>query len=223
MRKAGLIITLTMVFFCGGCSIIGFMLSPGAYEKKIPAEYELAGHAKQKILVLVNQPGWLNAQANLRYYLTDAINKNLIRNIRISSKNFVTYDELSNYRSGQPNFLQLSPVEISKALRADVVLAVAIEDSQLTELGQTGYYKAHLYARAALFDTLTGTKLWPSEDSRSIKVGFEAEGYNREMAIQRLVIACAHCITRYLYPCYIDNFKIADDMSSLGWESWNLN
>jgi len=221
MKKAGLIITLTAVFFCGGCSIAGLMSSPGAYEKKIPAEYDLAKHAKQKILILVDQPGWINAQVNLRYYLTEAISRNLIRNIKPHADNLVSYDELADYRSNQPNFLSLSPVETGKALHADVVLAVTIQDYQLAELGQTGYYKAHLYAQAALFDTAADKKLWPSENSRSVKVGFEAEGYSKEMAVGRLVTACANCITRYFHPCYRDNFKIADDISNAGWENWD--
>jgi hypothetical protein len=221
MKKTGLVITLTMVYLCGGCNIIGFILTPGAYENKIPAEYDFAKHAKQKVLILVEQPGWINAQANLRYYLTEAISRNLIRNTRLRANNLVAYDELADYRSNREDFSLLSPIEAGRALHAEIVLAVTIVDCRLTELGQTGYYKSHLYAQAALFDTAAGTKLWPSEDSRSIKVGFEAEGHNQETAVKRLTNACAHCITRYLYPCSIDNFKIADDISSPNWQSWD--
>ena len=222
MKKAGLITGLTAVFFSGGCALIGIMGTPGAYEKKIPAEYNFAKHAKQKTLILVNQPGWINAQVNLRYYLTDAISKNLIGNTTLSADNLVSYDELSDYRSNQPNFSLLTPVEAGKALHADIVLAVTVADYQLTALEDSGYYKAHLYAQAVLLDTVDGAKLWPDEDSRTVKVGFEAEGYNKEMAVKRLVTSCAHCITRYFYPCYRDNFKITDDISNIDWESWNL-
>ena len=220
MKKTGLVITLAAVLSCGGCAIIGIMSEPGAYEKKISPEYDFAAHAKQRTLILVNQPGWINAQVNLRYYLTEAIIKNICENLKFSSANFISYDELSNYRSNQPDFALLSPVEAGKALHADVVLAVTIEDYQLTELGETGYYKAHLYAQAVLLNAADDAKLWPAEDSRTVKVGFEAEGQNKETAVKRLVNDCVHCITRYLYPCDRDNFKIADDMSKIDWENW---
>jgi len=223
IKRVCLVVILMTLLFCGGCAFIGAMASPGAYENKIPAEYDLAVHAKQKILIFVGQPAWIDAQVNLRYYLTDAISNNLIKNTRLPANNLVDYGELSDYRTNHPDFSFLSPVEAGKALNADIVLAVTIEDYQLTELGESGYYKAHLYGRAALFDTADGTKLWPSEDNKTIKVGFEAEGYNKEMAVGRLVYACAHCITRYFYPCYKDNFKIADDINKVDWESWDLN
>ncbi len=221
MKKAGLVTILTAILSCGGCGIIAVMGTPGPYENKIPPQYDFAKHAKQKILIFVDQPGWINAQVNLRYYLTEAISENLIRNIRLPAGNLVSYDELSNFRSNQPDFTLLSPVEVGKSLHADVVLAVTIEDYQLTALGESGYYKAHLYAQAVLLDAADGAKLWSSEGSKTVKVGFEAEGYNKEMAVKRLVNACTHCITRYFYPCDREKFKIADDISNTDWESWN--
>lgn len=215
---------LTAALFYSGCSFtrtIGALSSPTSHEKKIPAEYDLTRHRKQKILVLVNQPAYLNAQVNLRFYLTEAMSKNLIKKVKIRPWYLVGYNELSEFRSGQPNFSLLSPAEVGTALDADIVLLVTLEDYRLHEIVETDYYKGFLSTRTILFDTATGEKLWPkSAKSKSIKVGFEVESYGREVAVKRLMDACAHCTVRHFYNCPKDKFKIFDDRSGPIWESW---
>jgi hypothetical protein len=212
---------LATLLFHSGCGIVGVAGTPGSHEKKIPAEYDLTKHRDRKILVLVNQPIWLNAKVNLRYYLTDAINKNLARKVKIPSGNLVAYNELSEFRSNQPNFSLFPPPKAGRALDADVVLLVIIDDYQLHKIAETDYYKGSLNTQTILLDTATGEKLWPkSVKSKSIKVGFEVEERGRELAVKRLVRACAYCTVRYLYNCPKDKFKIFDDKSDVGWESW---
>ena len=210
-----------MFFFQGGCGIIARLGTPTRHERKIPAEYGLARHKGQKILVLVNQPGWLGAQANLRYYLTDAMNKELTKKIKISPTNLVAYGELSEFRSNRPDFSLLSPVEVGTALGADMVLSVMVENYQLSEIAETGYYKGLLDAQVVLRSVATGAKLWPEAvHSKSIKVGFEVEAAGQEVAVKRLANACAYCTVRYLYDCPVDKFRIAEDRSGVGWEDW---
>jgi len=215
---------LTAVFFHSGCklgAVVGLMGSPTNYEKKVPAEYDLTQRKKQKILVLVDQPAYLNAQVNLRYYLTKAMSKNLTDRVRISPEYLVSYSELSEFRSNQPNFSLLLPTEVGKALGADMVLLVVIEDYQLQKLPEEGYYKGFLGVQSILFDVATGEKLWPlSEEGKSIKVGFEVESGGQETAVYRLVSACAYCNVRYLYNCPKKEFKIADDRNVAGWKDW---
>lgn len=216
---------LTAVFFYSGCSFartVGALSTPSSHEKRIPAEYDLTKHRKQKILVLVNQPRWLNAQVNLRFYLTEAMSKNLIKKVKIRPRFLVGYNELSEFRSNQPNFSLLSPVEVGKALDADMVLLVMLEDYQLNEMPEADYYQGFLNARTILFDTATGEKLWPkSARSKSIKAGFEVESYGQEVAVKRLMNACAHCTVRHFYNCPKDKFKIFDDRSGVGWQDWD--
>jgi len=212
---------LTAVFSHSGCGIVDIIGTPTSHEKKIPAEYDLAGRRKQKVLVLVNQPVWLNTEVNLRYYLTRAISENLLRRVKISSRNLIAYRELSEFRANQPNFSLLPPAEVGTALGANMVLLVVVEDCQLHEISETRYYKGALSARTILLDAATGETLWPkSEKSKSIRVGFEVGGRSRESAVKRLVKACAYCIVRYLYDCPKDKFKIFDDNSDINWESW---
>ncbi|GAH63224.1 unnamed protein product [marine sediment metagenome] len=221
MKKLTAFLALVMLFFSSGCGLVAVLGTSRSHEKKIPAEYDLTERTDQKILILVNQPAYLNAQANLRYHLTKAIRENLTAKIKIPHKYIPAYNELSQFRSNQPNFSLLSPAEVGEALGADMVLLVTIQDYQLNELAKTGYYKGFLGAQAALVETATGEKLWPkSAKSKSIKVGFEVESGGREVAVARLSTACAYCTTRYFYDCPREKFKIADDRSGIGWESW---
>lgn len=220
-KRLAVFLVLVAVFFYGGCGIVGVFGTDRRHERKVPAEYNLAEHKDQKVLVLVNQPAYLNAQANLRYHLTETINKKFMQKIKIPPEHLVGYSELSRFRSSRADFSLLSPAEVGTALDASMVLVVAIEDCQLREIAETGYYKASLNVRSVLVDTATGEQLWPeSAGSKSIRVGFDIEQKGREAAIRRLAAAYAHCTVRYFYDCPRDKFKIAEDRSSIGWENW---
>ena len=224
MKKPSVFLTLAALLFNSGCQTAGVISVFGTsrrHEREIAAEYDLAEHKDQRILVLVNQPAYLNAQVNLRFHLTDAINKNLTEKVEIGPQCLVGYNELSEFRSNRADFSLLSPVEVGTALDANMVLLVVIEDYQLNAMPEAGYYQGLLSARAVLFETATGEKLWPeSEKSKSVKVGFEVEEGGREVSVRRLVSACAYCTVRYFYDCPEDKFKIADDRSSAGWKDW---
>lgn len=208
--------------FCEvGCKALGVFLSPTRGERKIEAEYDLGEREDEKILVVVNQGDWLGAEVNLRYYLTRALNKELERKIKVSAEYLVEYEELSKIRSSRSDFSILSPVELGKALDAAMVLLVTIEGYELGEMAETSYYKGGLSGGAVLFDTVSGEKLWPeSDESKSIKVGFDVEQSGEKVAIERLVAAFSYCTVRYFYDCFVEKFKIAEDRSSVSWENW---
>jgi hypothetical protein len=224
MRKLSVFLGLAMVFPHSGCKFAGFVPvlgTPTRYEKKIPAEYDLAQHEDQKVLVLVNQPGWLGARVNLRYYLTEAINEYLTDKVRIKAEYLAGYDELSKYRSNHPNFSLLSVSEVGAALDASMVLLVVVEAYELTKMGEMDYYKGFLAARTMLVDVGSRKKVWPeSAESKIVRVGFEMEQGSQETAVIRLAGSFAHCTVRYFYGCTVANFKIPDDWSGAGLESW---
>ncbi len=221
MKKIIVFSVLVAIFFYSGCGMVGLMGTPTRHERKIAAEYDLAGDKEQKILVLVHQPGWLNAQVNLRYYLTDAMINELIKKLKIPSERLIAYGELAEFRSNKGDFSLLSHAEVGEALGADVVLLIMVENYHLSKMAETDYYSGFLGAQAALLDTATGEKLWPkSAEGKSIKVGFEVEEKGRGVAVRRLAAACAYCTTRYFYNCPMDKFKIYDDKSRVGWEGW---
>jgi len=209
------------VFLCNGCGIGSMIGTPLRHEKKIPAEYELREQEDKKILILVDQPARLIATANLRYYLTRDIREYLIKRVRIPAEGIISYEKLVEYRNNEAGFSQMSPLEVGMGLQADIVLLVAVEDFRLYNMAETGYLKGFLSSRAVILDTTTGEKVWPkSFVSKGIKVGFEFDVRNVEIAVSRLSAASAHCITRYLYDCPMDKFKIADDRSGEAWENW---
>lgn len=219
MKKLTVFSILAAVFFYSGCGIVGLLGTPSQYEKKIPAEYDLTKQKDQKILVLVEQPGWLNAQTNLRYYLTEAIRKNLIAKVKVPPEYIISYNELSEFRSKKGDFSSLSPAAVGKALGADIVLLVMIEDYQLGEVAESGYFSGLLGTQAALFETAAGGKLWPeSAESKGIKIGFETGEQGQKAAVHRLVNACAYCTTRYFYNCLKYKFKIFDEIRDTRWE-----
>lgn len=225
MKKTSVpIFTLVVVFFHAGCKyapFIGLFGTSSYHERTVTTEYDLTKRTDQKILVLVDQPGWLDAQPNLRFYLTRAINKDLVRKVKIPAESLVSYNELSKFRSNQSDFSLLSPVEIGTALDANMVLLVVVEDYKLNSVAEGNYYEGFLGTRSALFDTATAEKLWPKlAASKSVTVGFEVESSGREVAVARLAMACAHCTTRYLYNCPKKRFKIIEDRSRVGWEKW---
>jgi hypothetical protein len=218
-RFAGCVFAVLISLIChGGCGMVAVVGTPTSHEKKVPAEYDLAGHKHRRILVFVEQPFWAGAEVDLRLYLTEAISKHLAGKVRIPSRNLVAYRQLFDFRSKQTDFSLLPPAKIGAALGADVVLLVMVEDFQLQEVADTGYHKGFLAAQTALIDTATGKKMWPQfVDSKTIKVGFEIGQRSQKFAVVRLVEACAHCIARYLYDCPKDKFKIFDDKSDIGW------
>jgi hypothetical protein len=205
---------LAAVFFCGGCEIIGLIGTPSQYEKKIPAEYDLAGQKGKKILVLVEQPTWLGTKTDLRYYLTEVISESLVANVKVSPKYIISYKELSAFRSKESDFSSLSSTAVGKALGADIILLITIEKFQLNDIAGSGYYNGYLSAQAAIYDA-NGATEW---EGKSVQVGFETGERGREPAVRRLVTACAYCITRYLYNCPEYKFRIPEEGSKTGWE-----
>jgi len=218
MNKTGVLIVLILAF-CSGCEAIGVLVTPTRHERKIPAEYNLIKQRNRKILVLVNQPAYLNAQENLRYYITNAVRENLVTKTRIDRENIVSYERLSEFRSSRSDFSLLSPAAIGRALEADMVLLIVVEDYELYEMAESGYHKGGLATRLVLLDTPAEKKLWPqAESSKSVRVGFEFEGGGQKVAVTRLAVAAGHCIVRYFYDCPKKKFRIADDKTHISWD-----
>jgi hypothetical protein len=219
-KKTGIFLTFLAVCLSGGCAaLVGRMATPTRHEMKVPAEQNLAEPKGERILVLVSQPGWLDAQANLRYYVTRAVNRQLANKLKIEPRQVVDYNEVSEFRSKRTDFAFLSPAEVGSALKADKVVLISIEDFQLVDQADTGVYNGLLSAQTAVFDVAAGARIWPSaQTARNVKVGFEAEKRGRDAAICRLADSLAYCMVRYFYDCPMDEFKMADDLNAVGWK-----
>lgn len=219
MRRLNIFVMMIVFLFCNGCQIIGIIGTPTASERKIPAEYKLAKRKKGKILVLVNQPGWLNADTNLQLYVTKAVNQKLSKKAKINKKFLVSYGVLSKMRSKRRDFALLTPVQAGATLDVQTVLFVVIEDYKLYELPGSNYYKGSLIATAWLFDVAAGQRLWPDSDKgKSVRVRVDMELGGKTVAINRLAGAAAYCIVRYFYNCSSNRFRIADEMVDASWQ-----
>jgi hypothetical protein len=212
--------SLTVILF-EGCAIIGVLGTPTPSEKKIPAEFKLAAAKDKKILVLVNQPSWLNAPPLLRQTLTEQIQKRLIINAGLNPSNMISYESLSEFRSKEAAFSSMTAAQIGKALNAELVLIADLTAYRLVDVEDSGYYEGSLSGCTFLIDAANSGRLWPVDvDNKKINVAFDIESRGQKAALVRLAAAFAHCATRFFYDCPQNKFKIAEDKSDSAWSQW---
>jgi len=211
--------SMSVILFAG-CApqFLAVIGTPTKSEQQDTAEYDLSKNKTQKILVFVDQPTYLSDYPNLRFYLSDVINRILRDKAKVKPELLINYQALADLRMKTPDFSILTPPQIGQKLGADLVLAVTIIDCKVSELSGGVYYSGSLDAHAALYSVSSSEKLWPAaEQSRLVQVGFESERRGRDAAVIRLAAAAAHCVTRYLYNCPKINFKISDERTASGW------
>jgi hypothetical protein len=212
-----MVLTLAAIVFCGGCGLG----TPTRYEQTVTAEYDLSKHKGQKMLVLVEQPSWLEAGVNLRYYLTETINAGLEDDVKAEPNQLIAYDTISKFRASHPDFSLMSPAQIGGALGTDLVLYVTISRYELTKEADSDYYMGLIDVEAVLINVPDERKLWPlSQKSRNVKAGFDIEDRGEDVARQRLVKGLTHCIVRSFYDCPKDKYEIAEDRSNFDWDKW---
>ena len=208
--------------FSSGCGIVSVIGTPSSSEQKIKAQFPLSSYKNEKILVFVDQPGWLTAPLLLRDMVSEGINSSLIQLAKVNSSQVVPYRTLADFRSKRQDFSVMSPAEVAKLLGADLLLLVQLDSYNLSTIEETNYYNGSLGAQAALIETKSGRQLWPVQtQARNILVGFEIARTSPEGALGRLANGLAHCVTRYFYDCPYKRFKIADDRTDTGFDSWD--
>jgi hypothetical protein len=140
--------------------------------------------------------------------------------LELDSEDTIAYRTLSEFRMTHPDYYAMTPAQIGRALSADFVLYVMIDQYDAQEEGE-GYFKGSLHARAMLIEAGSGTTLWPRDtEAKKIMVGFEMGRGGAEAAALRLARALAHCTTRYLYDCPVRSFKIPEDRGGTSWTQW---
>lgn len=225
-RIAGRVIpacaALFLLLFQASCQLAAMpavLGTPTPSEAKSNAEFNLAEQEGQKILVLVEQPVYLNAYPGLRFFLTDMITKTLQQRVKIAPELFTDYDALSSFRSETYDFSLLAPEQVGSALGADFVLLVVVTDYQFSKVGDTDFSNGMLDVQASLIKVATGERVWPAvEQARVVQVGFESQRHSPDTAAVKLTAAAAHCVTRYLYDCPKKQFKILEERADIGWD-----
>jgi hypothetical protein len=221
MRKLLLFCGVGMLLCCGGCArAIAALATPTQWEIKVPAEYNLSDNKPEKLLVLVEQPAWATSEANMRVYLTQALEALLEEKIGIRAKAFVPYQELADVRNSRPDFAMLSPPQAGRTLGAQMVLYVVIDNFGLYGLSDAGYYKGRLDTRSGLYDVASQQMLWPQSDQLKISsVSFEAQK-GLDEAGKRLAGATSRCIVRNFYDCPKKEYKVGDENINEDAKGW---
>jgi hypothetical protein len=113
-RKLIKAILVCLVLPLTGCApgLVSVLGTPTSAEMKVPAEYDITREKGKKILILVEQPYFLRANPNLRYFITVCINKILEDRAKIKPEMFISYDALADLRSSTPDFSMLTPAEV---------------------------------------------------------------------------------------------------------------
>ena len=203
-----------------GCQLAALFGSEGSNEGKVVAEYNLAEQKDKKILIFVQQPVHIRANANITSRLTQALMGQLMINAKMEAANFVPIEKLDNFRQ-MSNFSSLTPLQVAKSLDAKLLLYVNIDEYLFEQQADTNSYKGLLNSKAAVFDVETEQRVWPAgQVGKTIEVGFEAEQKGFEYSLRRLMQASAHCTVRHLYNCSKEKFKVIEDKSGAGWQEW---
>ena len=103
---------------------------------------------------------------------------------------------------------------------ADAVMIVEMTNYNLSGITGSSFYSGSLQSKATLYDS-KGQAIWPmSGFGKSSTVGFDVESGGSDEAMKRLANASAHCIVRNLYNCPMDRYKIFEENSGEGMDSW---
>ncbi len=207
------------VVWSGGCNVVGFMGSPTAHEKKVPAEYKLRG-TESRVLVFVDQARSSTVGFQVRGALDEAVAGYLVNKVRVDENDIIASSGYTS--SGLDAYSGLSPAQIGKKVGADLVLYIRIDKYGLNEMDRRGYYDGALITRSVLVDVDSAKVVWPaSKEARLIRIKVELETGGREDASDRLMLGTAHCITRYFYDCPGDQFRRGDEQKEFDFEKWD--
>ncbi len=219
MTKAIALITMCFLVTYSGCGMVSVMSRETRHEKNVPAEYDIITQ-KDKIALVVESAAWSSVPASVTQELIDVVRLQLTETIELKPKYLIEQSKIAQALSEKKSTFT-EPVEIGKAVDADIVLYVQLEDYKIVPVPETDYLKGNLSGRAAIYRCSSGKMVWPGSTSgKIVSVGFDVEKGSFSIAQKRLIRAFSHCTTRYLYECPLPKFKIHDDLSGEGWNQW---
>jgi hypothetical protein len=199
--------------FWAGCNMAGGLMSNLSTEREsdkiTSAEFKLAP-TEGKIVVLVNQPGWIRTPVDLRAELTKYINIAFTESVLVDEERIISYKDVLNARLELPDDKRDEPNEIAAKLGAKYVLFVQVMDFDLSTFAEKDFFNGTMKSTCCLLDS-TGKMIWPEKDSREIFVEIEAEKGTMETAVAKLTASTAHCITRYFYDCKTIRFRVPEE------------
>lgn len=201
---------LCVIVTLSGCDFLGFLLSPGAFEKKMTPAYDLKEQQERKVMVWIECPHSANADFDLQEKLAIAFQLYLVEKAGFDSENIIL-NSLSDSET-----LFLDPKKIARSKGVGYLLLVHVDQYEADFLQIREYYAGEMITRSVLFDVDSGQALWPTQpEGKMVHVAVEMEAEGRDAMVSRLVSATAHCVSRNLYPCEKLKYKTADERVSL--------
>lgn len=223
MRKNTLKILLCLLpaLFCSGCGIISILGTPSASEEVVEAKYDVSSRYEEKILVIVNQPSWVNSPINLRKELTNKINSYMrIYFEGMPEESIIEYDDVKSKRSRDLNFDDKDAVELGEIFDAGLIIYVEVLEFDFSRLTAGDYYSAEMKTFTVLYDGVTGDALWPKTKVDSVvSVELECEK-TVGGTMTRLATANAHCILRNFYDCKRQKYRVMEEKKQFDNEQW---
>lgn len=144
-----------------GCPAVGYLAALFTPPEKVEPVYKLP--EDKVVLVLVDDPAFRSGNAPIKPELSREINS-LLEGHRLVRR-VVPYKELLNFIASEPNYNQMPTTEVGKALKADLVIVVEIEDFALKDAPQSTVYHGRLKTSVRVVSTKKG-KLWPKHLTR---------------------------------------------------------
>jgi hypothetical protein len=214
LRKLTLcVVFLVQLFLCQGCSIFGFLATPGPFEEKVKPACELKTLLQQKTLfVWVESLPGSGADAGVAGQLNQAILAQLREKAGISEKSLLTQSALHTAVYA----LSQTPAALGRQAGAELVLYIRLEDFEVINLHGDKIYSGQMRARAVLIDSQTEKIVCPKDAEGIVAdVATDLSTEGREDLVITLSTAAAHCVVRHFYTCSKNEYRVNEERSTL--------
>jgi hypothetical protein len=207
------VVFLVQLFLCQGCTILGFLTTPGPFEKGIAPACDLRTLLKQKAMfVWVESLPGSGADAGVAQQLNQAILTQLRKKVRISEKNLLTQAASHPAVYGRSQ----TPAALGRQAGAELVLYVRLENFEVINLHGDKIYSGQMRARAVLIDSQTEKIVCPKDAEGIVAdVATDLSTEGRENLVITLTAAAAHCVVRHFYTCPKQEYRINEERSTL--------
>ena len=207
------VVFLVQMFLCQGCTILGFLTTPGPFEKGVAPACDLRTLLKQKTMfVWVESLPGSGADGRVAGQLNQAILTQLRKKARISEKSLLTQDtpHAAVYALSQ------TPAALGRQVGAGLVLYVRLEDFEAINLHGDKIYSGQMRARAVLIDSQTEKIVCPMDAEGIVAdVATDLSTEGRENLVITLTAAAAHCVVRHFYTCSRHEYRVNEERSTL--------
>lgn len=219
MTKTKTFIVLSVALLGSGCNLFGPILTETFHEQKIPAEFDLADNADAGVLVYIDESKAGGTYQGFKAELAEAINKRLIKKVRLDKKNIKWQPD--NTFSASKDVAIFSPAQAGREAGASLVLYIWIQEFNLYDIDGRGFFEGSLVSRSALVDAATEEIIWPADKQpRRVRAKVDIETEGKDIATAKLISTTAHCICRNFYNCPRDQYQASHEEKSYQMEDW---